>query len=182
MNVHNVGKHEQGYYTVDEEDLPSLIEEYGITSAIVAIGDNWVRAKVIERLPLPVTTAISPSATIARGVAIGDGTVICPGAIIGPDCTIGRGCLINTRSSLDHDSVMEDYSSLAPASTTGGNVRIGTYSAICLGAHIIHRIEIGSHCVIGASSLVCKNVDSYSVVYGVPAKYIRSRNADAKYL
>ena len=32
---------------------------------------------------------------------------------------------MNTRASLDHHGVMEDFSSLAPGVVTGGNVRVG---------------------------------------------------------
>jgi acetyltransferase-like isoleucine patch superfamily enzyme len=77
---------------------------------------------------------------------------------------------------------MNDFSSLAPGVVTGGNVHIGKFSAIGLGAHIIHGIRIGEQVVVGAGSLVNKNLDSGKVYYGIPAKEIRTRVAGDKYL
>lgn len=168
-----------------EEELPVLIRQHQITAAIVAIGDNWIRGKVqirILALDLPIISAIDPSAIIGANTRIGNGAVICPGCIIGPDCFIGNGCLLNTKASLDHDCRMDDFSSLAPGVTTGGTVIIGIYSAICLSASISHRIIIGKHVVVGASSLIRHDIPDYSVVYGIPAKVIRSRKEDERYL
>ena len=95
---------------------------------------------------------------------------------------IGQGCILNTGSSLDHDSVMEDWSSLAPSVTTGGNVIIGQRSSIGLGANLIHRVTIGQDTVIGAGSLVLNDFPSQIVAYGSPCKVIRPRAIDEKYL
>lgn len=98
-------------------------------------------------------------------------------------CTsVGRFCIVNTNASLDHDTVMEDFSSLAPGATTGGNCRIGQHTAISIGAVLIHGIHIGEHSVIGAGSLVMKSIDSNIVAYGTPAKAIRQRKEGDQYL
>jgi sugar O-acyltransferase (sialic acid O-acetyltransferase NeuD family) len=170
-----------------EEDLPELIRTHSIQGAIVAIGDNFIRAKVVglvrEMCPsLPFVRAIHPSASIATEVSLGEGTVVMAGVAINPCTTVGRFCILNTRSSLDHDSVMDDFSSLAPGATTGGNCRIGQYSAISIGAVLIHGVEIGDHSVVGAASLVTTSIESGVVAYGTPAKTIRSRKQGEKYL
>jgi acetyltransferase-like isoleucine patch superfamily enzyme len=77
---------------------------------------------------------------------------------------------------------MEDFSSLAPHATTGGSCRIGSYSAISIGAVLIHGVHIGNNTVVGAGSLVLKPLDSFIVAYGSPAKVIRKRKAGDKYL
>ena len=77
---------------------------------------------------------------------------------------------------------MEDFSSLAAHATTGGYCRIGSYSAISIGAVLIHGIHIGNNTVVGAASLVLKPIDSFIVAYGSPAKVIRKRKPGDKYL
>ena len=153
----------------------------------MAIGDNFIRSKVTARVrevcpDLPFVTAIHPKATIAKDVSVGEGTVIMAGVTINPCCLIGRFCILNTNSSLDHDSVMEDFSSLVPRVTAGGNCRIGGYSAVSIGTVLIHGIHIGEHTVIGAGSTVLKNLDSFKLAYGTPAKAIRDRKPGDKYL
>jgi len=184
----DVGKMICGYRVLGkEEDLPRLVAEYKLSGGIVAIGDNFIRSTVVAKIrgicpEFVFAVAIHPQAIVANDVSIGEGTVVMAGAIINPCCSIGKHCILNTVSCLDHDSIMEDFSSLAPRATTGGNVKIGKFTAISIGATVIHGLHIGEHTVIGAGSTVLTNIDSYKVAYGTPAKEIRDRKAGDKYL
>lgn len=183
-----IGEETLGYRVIGtESDLPRLMAAHDIQGAIVAIGDNDVRAKVVARVQdccphLPFVSAVHPSASIGKGTTIGVGTVVMAGAILNPSCQVGRFCIVNTSASLDHDSVMEDFSSLAPGVTTGGNCRIGAHSAIGIGATLRHGITIGEHSVIGGGSMVLAKADAFSVVYGNPAKKVRARQQGDQYL
>ena len=168
-------------------ELPKLAQVHQVTGFIVAIGDNFARAAVTSKVQslcpeLDLVSAIHPSAIVARGTMIGAGTVILAAAVIAPECRIGIGCIVNTAASIDHDSSMQDFSSLAPRVVTGGNCYIGTFAAIGIGAVLSHRVCIGAHCVIGAGAVVLRSVESFSVCYGCPAQHIRSRIAGEKYL
>lgn len=168
-------------------DLPSLLASGSIDGGIVAIGDNWLRAKIVESIRTLVpdfsfVTAVHPSAQIAADVVLGAGSVVMAGAVVNPGCHVGEFCIVNTRSSLDHECVMSDYSSLGPGVVVGGCVHIGEYSAIGIGAVVLHEVQIGNHAVIGASSTVFKNVPDNVVAYGTPARVIRQRRAGDPYL
>lgn len=184
----DVGEKTLGYPVLGkEEDLPELMKTHALNGAIVAIGDNFVRSKVAERVQkicpdLPFVSAIHPKASIAMEVSIGEGSVVMAGVSINPYSSVGRFCILNTNSSLDHDSILEDFASLAPGATTGGNCRIGQYSAISIGAVLIQGVRVGEHTVIGAASLVMKPIGSFVVAYGTPARTIRDRKQGDKYL
>lgn len=53
---------------------------------------------------------------------------------------------------------------------------------VWIGAHctIIGGVRLGAHSIIGAHSLVTKDIPPYSVAYGVPAKVRRSRKDNIK--
>ena len=170
-----------------EEDIPLLISKHNLFGGIVAIGDNWIRAKVVDKVlnnfpDFNFIKAIHPSASLSGNVSVGIGSVVMGGAVINSNTTIGEHCIVNTNSSIDHDCKMEVFSSLAPGVTTGGNVYIGEYSAISLGAKIIHNVVIGKHTVVGAGSTVLKNLPDNCVAYNTPAKIVRNRIAGEKYL
>jgi acetyltransferase-like isoleucine patch superfamily enzyme len=102
--------------------------------------------------------------------------------VVNSDCRIGRFCILNTKALLDHDGLMEDYSSLAPNAAAGGNVTVGTFSAISLGANIVHGVFIGEHTILGAGALALENIPDHCVAYGAPAKYVRKRGEGERYL
>jgi sugar O-acyltransferase (sialic acid O-acetyltransferase NeuD family) len=168
-------------------DLPALAAEHINTAIVIAVGDNWRRAKIAGniRAILPQTSfvsAIHPSAQIAAGVPIGNGTVIMAGAVVNTGSQIGEFCIVNTRASLDHDSTMADYSSLCPGAITGGNVAVGAYSNVGMGAILLPEVKIGQHSVVGAGALVLKSIPDYMVSYGAPARLIHSRKPGDHYL
>jgi sugar O-acyltransferase (sialic acid O-acetyltransferase NeuD family) len=170
-----------------ESDLPAVCREQGATFGIVAIGDNWQRRATMERLRALVpgfefVSSVHPSATVAGDVTIGSGTVIMAGAVVVSGSRIGKGCIVNTLASLDHDGVMEDYSSLAPGAVTGGRVHLGTCAAVGLGARIVHNLGIGAHAVVGAGALVMEDIPPEVVAFGAPAHVIRRRAVDDPYL
>lgn len=170
-----------------ESDLNYLTQDHQINNLMIAIGDNYQRCTVAEHIQksypsLQLITSIHPSAVIGSDVEIGAGTVIMPHVTVVSGCKIGKGCILNTGSSLDHDSVMEDWSSIAPGVTTGGNVKIGMRTSIGLGSNVIHRVTIGQDTVVGAGSLVLRDIGDRVLAYGSPCQFIRDRLINEKYL
>ncbi|MDC6351274.1 acetyltransferase [Zeaxanthinibacter sp. PT1] len=182
------GRKFNGYEILgSERDLPYLKDRYNIKGGIVAIGDNWTRKIMVDKILSVVSdfnfiNVVHPRTIIGRSVCIGQGTVIMPGTTVNANSIIGDFCILNTNSSLDHDGLMKDYSSLAPMVCTGGNLELGQFSVIGLGTNVIESIIIGDHTVIGAGSLLVNNIPGYVVAYGSPAKIIRNRTVGEPYL
>jgi sugar O-acyltransferase (sialic acid O-acetyltransferase NeuD family) len=177
-----------GYEVIGRDsDLPALVQRQGVTGVVVAIGDNWLRAKVAANLRAAVPSiefpnAIHPAAQLAKEVQLGEGNVIVAGAVVNSGTSIGNFCLLNTNCSVDHDCRLGDYASFAPNSCAGGNVELGEYTAVGLGANIIHGRQIGAHTVIGAGATALKDLPPNVVAYGTPARTVRSRQPGDRYL
>jgi sugar O-acyltransferase (sialic acid O-acetyltransferase NeuD family) len=177
-----------GYQVIGkEEELEGIVLRHDVKGGIIAIGDNWlrktVRDKILKNCPdFQFLSCIHPCTQIGKNVTIGRGTVVMPGVSINSGCVVHEHCILNTNSSLDHDSVMGEFSSLAPGATLGGDVGVGNFSVISMGANVIHGKKIGEHSLIGAGALINDNVGDRSVWYGVPAKFIRSRQPGERYL
>jgi sugar O-acyltransferase (sialic acid O-acetyltransferase NeuD family) len=153
----------------------------------IAIGDNYVRSNVFNELKklnceTRFPAIIHKSAVVSEFCSIDCGTVVMPNSVIGPNTRVGQFCIINTQSSVDHDCVMDDFSSLAPGAVTGGSVRIGLRSAISIGATIKHGVTIGNDTVVGGKSYVNKTLPENVLAYGIPARVVRSRTAGEVYI
>jgi len=163
------------------------LQEFPSQNYAIAIGDNAIREKVYieykEDCPQAKFPAlIHKSSVLGIGSSVGDGAIIMPLVNVGPSSIIGSFCLLNTGSSIDHDCVMNKFSSLAPRVVCGGDVKIGIRSAISIGATVQHNIRIGADVVIGGNSYVNKSLDSNLVAYGSPCKKIRVRQKGDPYL
>ena len=147
-----------------------------VFSVIIGIGDNHSRWKVrqnLESAGILFGTAIHPSAQLGRDVTLGAGTVIMANSVINPGTRLGDHCIVNTAVSVDHDCVIGDFVHLSPGAHLGGTVQVEDFTWIGLGASVINNIHIGQHSLVGAGAVVIRNVESYTVVAGNPAVFLR---------
>ena len=140
---------------------------------LITIGDNATRKARVSELNRLYGKIQHPSASVSKRALIGEGTVIMAGVCVNTSVIIGKHCIINTSSTIDHECLLGDYVHVAPSASLAGNVSVGQGTLIGLGAFIIQGVKIGKWCIIGAGSVIIRDVPDYSVVAGVPAKFIR---------
>lgn len=171
----------------NDNDLPSLSKKLGFNHGIIGVYDNFVRHaikdRIIDLLPgFEFVTAIHPQASISSSAQIGAGTVVMGGVTINADCRIGQHCIVNTNSSVDHDCVMSNWSSIGPGVNLGGNVKLGELSYVGIGSAISQGVVVGENTVIGGLSFVNKDVGDRELGYSSPYRKVRAREPGEKYL
>jgi len=119
---------------------------------------------------------IHPSAIIGRDVQLGEGVQLLAGSIVQVGSIVGDNTIVNTKASIDHDARVGAHVHLAPGVTLSGGVHIGDGSHLGTGANVIQGMSIGRNCVIGAGSLIIRNINDGMVAYGVPAREIQELN------
>lgn len=149
------------------------IDKYKEYYFVIGIGNNNIRENIANSYDLKWYTAIHPNAIIANEVSIEEGSVVMAGSIINTGTKIGKHCIINTKSSLDHDNIIENYVHISPGATLAGTVHIKEKTWICAGATIINNITISKNNIIGAGSVVIKDINETNGTYvGVPARRV----------
>ena len=125
---------------------------------------------------IEVPIAVHPTAFVAKTAKVSKGCQILARSVIGAEAAIGGSCIINTSASVDHECSIGNGVHVAPGATLAGCVEVGDFSFIGAGAIVLPRIKIGSNAMVGAGSIVTRDVPDDAVVYGNPARYIRSNS------
>lgn len=119
------------------------------------------------------------------GVRIGDGVVINEGFTLACDIGYESNLIIEDRvafgpnvivvvTSHPNNSRLRTHKEFYPSFEKFGNIRIMHDAWIGAGVIILHGVTVGEHSVVGAGAVVTKDVMSFSIVTGIPAK-INSR-------
>ena len=142
----------------------------------VAIGDNKTRQEKILSLKengISNISIIHPTAVISPSSVIGTGTAVFANVVVNAEVKIGEGAILNTSCSIDHDSVIGDYSHISPHVGVAGHIVLGQRSWLGIGSTVIQCITIGADTVIGAGSVVLQDIPAETIAVGVPCKVIR---------
>jgi acetyltransferase-like isoleucine patch superfamily enzyme len=87
------------------------------------------------------------------------------------ETVIGNDTLMMAGSHVGHDAILGAGVHLAPNVVVGGVVEIGDHSHIGLGAVILPHKKIGRNCIIGAGSVVTRDIPDGQVWAGNPAVF-----------
>lgn len=144
----------------------------------IYIGSNVAIANYVWLLTLPAIKNLVPKLVIADGCAIGHfNHITCINSV-----ELGAKVLTADRVHIsDNSHSFEDPSVpiLDQPVVSKGPVSIG--SGTWLGENVsILSCRIGRNCVVGANSVVTKDVPDYCVVAGVPGRIIRQFNPSSK--
>ena len=135
---------------------------------------------------------------ISGAVIISDGVIIAPyggsieigaHAYIGPYCVLyGHGGLTNGRNTMigAHTIIVPANHGIARLDMPMGSqpltkkgIAIGEDVWIGAGCKVLDGVHIGNGAVIGAGSVVTKDIDAYTVAFGVPARVVRRRQTSS---
>jgi len=135
--------------------------------------DVWISIAKFNYQKGSEIQTLSPSFVIGEGTYIGRS---CLFACIESVC-IGKSVMFSDRCFVGdavHGHQNLELPIIDQYLQKGGSVNIGDGCWLGVGAVILPGVQLGKHCVIGANSVVTKNIPDYSVAVGNPARVIRN--------
>lgn len=143
---------------------------------ICAVGNAKTRKKIIQSLEntkaIHFATIIDPAVIYSNEITIGEGSILCAGTILTTNITIGKHVIINLDCTVGHDAIIEDYCTLYPSVNVSGMTIIGEESEIGTGVNIIQGKTIARNVIVGAGSVIVKDLLEYGTYVGIPAQKI----------
>lgn len=107
---------------------------------------------------------------------IAGNVIIEKSVLLGPD-----NYICSTDHCYENISVpILEQGAYSPSKNGHSELQIGEGSWIGTHVAIIGDVHIGKHCVVGANSVVTKDIPDYSVAVGIPAKVLRRYNLTTK--
>ena len=141
----------------------------------VAMGDPQLRrhyAEIIKAKGGSFYTFISEHSFVNETAVIGAGSYVSRFCIISDNVIIGEHVVIHPYSNLGHDSIVENYGTLLSKTFLGGGSVVGECSQLSPYSMIVPHKKIGKNVMVGSGSVVMRNVNDNTHVFGNPAKKI----------
>lgn len=152
-------------------------KEVNLVMGLAGISTMAIRTEIFNQykhLGYSFMRLVHPKSIVSKWAHLEEGVQVLAGSTVQAEAKLGKMVCINTNSTIDHGSHIEDFVNITCGVTIAGNVIVGHGSYIGAGSTIIDRIIIGRKCLLAAGSVVTRNVPENSAVKGVPAQLFQS--------
>jgi len=142
-------------------------------AAVIAVGSPVARASicsVLENGPVAFPALVHPDATVGAAVRLASGVVVAPGARLSTNISFGRHVHVDQNVTVGHDATLGDFSRLNPQACVSGSVRVGVGAILGANATILQGLIVADRALVGAGSVVTRDVAPGTTVKGVPAR------------
>jgi len=156
--------------------LPWLLKRYKQLHYCIAINSSTIRRDIdlsygnINRS----ANLIHETAVIGTDCVYQNGITMGPYSILTTQVGVGTHTHINSSVSINQNSKIGNYCTLSPGARVCGDVKMEDAVSVGAGAVIINLIEVGSNSILGAGTVVVKDIPKNSTVVGVPGKIIKT--------
>ena len=159
----------------NDEWLLNRAEE---TCAVICVGSSKRRKAINNRLKanqmISFPTIIADNVYYSDRIDFGQGCIICLSSILTVNIKLGDFVIVNLDCTIGHDAVLDSYVTLHPSVNVSGGVHIHQSAEIGTGTTIIQGKSIGEGAIIGAGSVVVKDIPPNCTAVGTPAVVIKS--------
>lgn len=145
---------------------------------LCAIGDPGARRVVVEGLTARGAnfgTFVHDRTIIGANVTVGPGSILCPGSVFSTDIRVGAHVHVNLNCVVGHDVTIGDFATVSPSCNLLGAATVAEGAFLGTAVTILPGKRVSVDAVVGAGSLVLKNVATGTTVFGNPARPVGER-------
>lgn len=174
-----------GYPVLGGSECVSELAAQGAKFVNLITGSTAARYQVTRDAIMQGATLanfIHPSIDLTM-TNLGMGLYIQESVVIQAEVEVGDNASIHIGAMVGHESRIGHSAFIAHAASISGSCEIGDGTFVGTNATILPRIRVGKWSIIGAGSVVTRDIPDYSVAVGNPARVIRSNEvpyADGK--
>lgn len=154
-----------------------LIDQKEETNVVIAIGNPTIRYKIYEQLKenknIKFPNIIAKDVRLSNTNEMGMGNIICTQSILTVNITLGNFNHINLDCTVGHDVILHDFVTVYPSVNISGNVEVGNYSELGTGTKIIQGKSVTENVIIGAGSVVIKDLIEKGTYVGSPVRKVK---------
>jgi len=128
--------------------MASLAQNRNVADqAIVAIGNNTVREKLMQQLAeagFALATVFHPRSCVSPSEVVGEGSTIMAGAIVGTEARLGVGAIVNCGAVVYHHATVQDFGHLGVNASMAGGTVLGRSAWMQAGSSLGYGINVAA--------------------------------------
>jgi sugar O-acyltransferase (sialic acid O-acetyltransferase NeuD family) len=147
---------------------------------VAGLGDPTVRLRVCGGLKTRgarFVTVVHPSVILALNVTLGEGCVLSPNVVVSANAVIEDFVLLNIAASIGHDARIGEGTTVSCHCDVMGYAQVGRECFLGSHAAILPAKKVGDRAIVGAGSIVIRNVAADTTVMGATAQMLNGFGA-----
>jgi len=149
-------------------------------AVVIAISSPTVKEIIYNKIKhytnISFPNFVHSTVWLGKDARLGIGNILYPGSTINFETTIEDFVIINMNSSIGHNCRFERFSTVSPSVSCGGFTVLKKGAFLGINSTTIQSTMIGEYAVVGAGSVVIKNVPERVTVVGNPARVLPNKN------
>lgn len=169
----DIGKSVLDYKVIGtDDDIPQFVDKAEFIITVGFIKSPAIRMRIFDKVREAggkLATIIASTAHVSRYASLGEGTVVMHQTVVNAGAKIGENCIINTFCNIEHDAVIGDQCHISTGTMVNGDCKVGKMCFIGSQSVLANGISICDDVIVGAGSLVRKNILKPGLYSGNPA-------------
>lgn len=169
----NIGKSVLDYKVIGtDDDILQFADKAEFIITVGFIKSPAIRMRIFDKVKEAggkLATIIASTAHVSRYASLGEGTVVMHQAVVNAGARIGENCIINTFCNIEHDALIGDQCHISTGAMINGDCKVGKLCFIGSQSVLANGISICDDVIVGAGSLVRKNILKPGIYSGNPA-------------